>query len=236
MHPYQTQTCDIPAMRRECEPLHHWWHKTLVCLVDLGVQQPHICRLKGQFPTLWIWALLCSALSFILRIGCSAIMEMSFWHLCLSLSSPISSLSHTASLPSPPLCVSLCCFVLFFSQSLSKGSYVSEGDRSFNHQSPSDWQFNLIHRFHLPCFTSNDPDNTHRCPRTFPYVPCCVYVQSHVRVRAFALASLLSCLSGLFVLLQANPPVNLLSTVSRARCCRRVKEGNWFVAIVVIQP
>lgn len=41
-----------------------------------------------------------------------------------------------------------------------KKLYVCEGGRSFSHPSPSDWQFNLIHRFHLLCFTSNNPDNT----------------------------------------------------------------------------
>lgn len=46
-----------------------------------------------------------------------------------------------------PLLFSSSFFVAF-----SEGRWVFEGEGSFSHHSPSDWQLNLIHRFHLLCF------------------------------------------------------------------------------------
>lgn len=55
------------------------------------------------------------------------------------------------------------CFVLYFSCLLA-GRLCIYGGRGINHQSPSDWQFNLIHTFHLLGFTSNATDNAHIWP------------------------------------------------------------------------
>lgn len=121
---------------------------------------------------------------------------------------------------------------------LSKGSRVFEGGRSFSHQSPSDWQFNLIHRFHLLCFTSSNTDNTHRCPlhiyvRVFVHV--CVCEGTCVCVCFHFLVSLKLPLRG-FVLLGANPLVNLLSAVSQTLRSGG-KKGEWvWLTPIDIQP
>lgn len=51
------------------------------------------------------------------------------------------------------LCVCVCLSTLHRKQCLS-----AEG-RSFSHPSPSDWQSNLIRRFHLPRLASNNTSN-----------------------------------------------------------------------------
>lgn len=140
-------------------------------------------------------------------------------NLCLYMSSPISSLSHTFSL------LNLHCALL------SK-LYASEGGRSFSHQSSSDWQFNLIHRFNLLCITSNNTDNAHKCPCTYTFVSLCVYV-SGTCVCLHPLVSLKLPLRA-FVLLHANPPVSLLSAMSRTVSSKELKgfcSLHWYSAL-----
>lgn len=127
------------------------------------------------------------------------------------------SLSNTVSLLHP-LCA------------LYRELYVCDGGRSFSHPSPSDWQFNLIHRFHLLCFTSNNTDNTRRCSCAFTYMSVCACTCVCVCVRP--LVSLKPHLWA-FVLLWANPLVNLLSAMSRTVCSRELK-GNEFGSLPLI--
>lgn len=58
----------------------------------------------------------------------------------------------------------------------------------------------------------------------------CVATCACVHVCVFILSSLLSRLSGLFVLLWPNPLVNLLSAMSRTVCSGEWK-GNWFASL-----
>lgn len=72
----------------------------------------------------------------------------------------------------------------------SEGRRMLEGDRAFSHQSTSNWQFNLIPRFHLPHFTSNGIDNNPRYPDHFTvclwmFMGRCVSMCAHVFVHPY---------------------------------------------------
>lgn len=147
------------------------------------------------------WPVPCSAalyyIAVLYLVVCNRGMSFCHFFLICALANQL-ALSCTLS-PSSYVCGVCVCVLftfLFFYIVVSKGSCVSEGDRSFSHLSPSDWQFNLIHKFHLQCFTSNNSDNIHSCPCAFMclFQEKCVTVCVCVRVEVFTLSSLLSFL------------------------------------------
>lgn len=132
-------------------------------------------------------------------------------------------------------CLSYTISLLHHLWTLYRRLYVCEGGRSFSHPSPSDWQFNLIHRFHLLCFTSNDPDNTqmflpfhmHVCVGAFAKCVCVCVSPSLVSLKPHLWA---------FVLFWANPFVNLLSAMFQTGRSRELKgmslsHSLWYSAL-----
>lgn len=194
------------------------------------------------------WPVPCSAALYYIAVLYLVVCNhwMSFWHFFLicALANQL-TLSCTLS-PSSYMCVCVgagACVLftfLFFYIVVSKGSCVSEGDRSFSHLSPSDWQFNLIHKFHLQCFTSNNSDNIQSCPCAF----MCLFQETCVTVRVCVracggfhpLVPLKLPLTA-FVPPWANPLVNLLSSMFRTVCSGEWERGiglphsHWFSAL-----
>lgn len=142
---------------------------------------------------------------------------MLFWSQCNHGNVILTSVFICVLANQPPLSHTLPPQPLIFFIKLSKGSDVSEGGRSFSHQSPSDWQFNLIHRFHLLHFTSNNTDNidTHTHTQMPLHIYLCIFVCTCVLLCCYmcTLLSLLSCLSGL--LFSCGP---ILSSISCRPC------------------